>query len=352
MREMWQALGWGPIRMAKNPMTDGYRIPDPRMTSENRERRVGVELEFAGLAPAAIAQIVHALHGGRVQQQSGFQVQVVGSDIGDIEVELDAQWAQRLHEGLSQEPGSDDALATIGRQINDAFEALAQKVIPCEVVLPPLPVSQLARIEPLVARLREAGALGTRQSIAYAFGLQFNPEVPSLEAGTILRYLQAFLCLCDWLKVEEQIPVQRKLLPFIHDFPRDYTLQVLEDAYQPGLLPLIDDYLAANATRNRILDMLPLFAHIDEPRVRKAVGTQKVNPRPTFHYRLPNSDIDQPGWSPSAAWNRWVEVESLANDLPRLAVCRRAYIDHHRLLSLNLTPWHEKVQQWLADRAR
>ena len=38
---------------------------------------------------------------------------------------------------------------------------------------------------------------------------------------------------------------------------------MLDAGYGPDLGALIDDYLAANPTRNRALDLLPLFAELD-----------------------------------------------------------------------------------------
>lgn len=325
-----------------------YPLAGPRYTAAGDERRVGVELELAGLRPSEIAGIAQAVFDGELIQRSAFEYDVSAPQLGRIEIEIDARWLQRAGEGLENLAAGGDVQAGIGVGLQDALEALARRLIPCEVVMPPLPISALQRIDPLVERLREAGAVGTRESVAYAFALQLNPEIPALTAQTVLRYLQAFLCLYDWLVHEEKIPLQRRLLPFVDAFPKDYARLVLDDAYAPRMSQLIDDYLAHNPTRNRALDLLPLLAHIDEPRVRAAVGKQKVKPRPAFHYRLPSSDIDQPGWSPRAAWTRWLQVEQLAADGERLAQCRRAWREHHAAPSIHLTPWHEKLTPWLA----
>jgi hypothetical protein len=88
--------------------------------------------------------------------------------------------------------------------------------------------------------------------------------------------------------------------------------------YWPGLSAFIDDYLDANPTRNRDLDLLPLLLHLDEPRVRAALPDEKINARPTFHYRLPDARVSDPGWSIAPDWNRWVAVERLAAERSRL----------------------------------
>lgn len=94
---------------------------------------------------------------------------------------------------------------------------------------------------------------------------------------------------------------------------------ILQPGYRPDIARLIDDYLRLTPTRNRPLDLLPLFAHIDEDRVMSApVETRLVNPRPAFHYRLPDCRIDDPGWSLALAWDHWVAIERLAADSVRL----------------------------------
>ncbi len=64
--------------------------------------------------------------------------------------------------------------------------------------------------------------------------------------------------------------------------------------------------------------MLPLFAWLDRPRILSRISDAHVRPRPTFHYRLPNSYVGEPGWSLIPDWNRWVQVERLALDGDRL----------------------------------
>jgi hypothetical protein len=71
--------------------------------------------------------------------------------------------------------------------------------------------------------------------------------------------------------------------------------------------------------------MLPLFTHLDEARVRAVVDDDRINARPTFHYRLPNCDIDNPGWNLDHPWQLWLEVEKLSNDESRLQEFCAAY---------------------------
>ena len=112
---------------------------------------------------------------------------------------------------------------------------------------------------------------------------------------------------------------------------------------------LVDDYLEHNPTRNRALDFLPLFTELDEPRVRAVVEDELVKARPALHYRLPNSEIDDPEWGIHLPWSRWLQVEHLAADEARLAEGRRAYAHHLHRSSLRklVHDWSEEVEPWL-----
>jgi hypothetical protein len=90
---------------------------------------------------------------------------------------------------------------------------------------------------------------------------------------------------------------------------------VVAPDYWPDLDDLMDDYLAANPTRDRNLDLLPLFLLLDERRVRAQLLEEKISKRPVLHYRLPTARVGQAGWSIALNWwNRLVAVERLAVD--------------------------------------
>ena len=114
---------------------------------------------------------------------------------------------------------------------------------------------------------------------------------------------------------------------------------------------LIDDYLEANPTRNRILDMLPLFHYLDSDRVEQQVDDILVKPRPTLHYRLPNSEIDDPEWSLHRPWNDWMQVEALANDASRLdRWCYRYWLYLQQPMKWPfIDAWQKQVQKCLVD---
>ncbi len=124
---------------------------------------------------------------------------------------------------------------------------------------------------------------------------------------------------------------------------------MLDPLYRPGMERLIDDYLAQNPTRNRALDLLPAMAYADPARVLARVGRPDlVKPRPAYHYRLPNSLVGDPVWTIAAEWNRWVQVERLAADGPRLAGMTEAWFAQmNRPLGSWSDAWAQESERWL-----
>ena len=224
----------------------------------------------------------------------------------------------------------------------------AEAIVPVEIVSPPLPIPDLAGVQKVVDRLRRLGAHGTRAGITYAFGLHLNPEVPRRTSSTLSAYLKAFLCLHDWLVRESDVDLTRKLSRYMAPFPSAYVRRVIDPEYAPDLETLIDDYLQDNPTRNRALDLLPLFAELDEARVRGTVDDARVKPRPTFHYRLPNCEIDDPDWGLHRAWSNWLQVEHLAADTARLTdVCARYTEFLERPVAKWFGDWATEVEPWV-----
>ena len=264
---------------------------------------------------------------------------LAGDPAGDWAVELDFDFLQRLGQ---QERGADDLLDELRDSAEDLLKALAELVVPKELVSPPLPLHRLDEIEALIELLREAGAKGTSDSVGYAFAMQFNPEVPGESAGDITPYLKAFLCLYPWLFMRARVDLTRRITSYIDPFPVDYVRKVTARDYAPDLDTLIDDYLEFNPTRNRALDFLPLFLYLDEERVRAVADDPLIKPRPAFHYRLPNCDIHVADWGFHVAWNEWLEVEALAAQPRRLAKCCAAY---NEFLA-------NPLRRWMGDWAR
>lgn len=314
--------------------------------ADGQMRRVGVELEMSGCTLDEIATCVADFLGLGVVSSGRYERRLEGDPAGDWVVELDFDLLKRLGR---EARGGESFVDELGRSAEDALAWAAKAVVPVEVVGPPLPLNRLEEVERLIVGLRAAGAKGTSDRLVNAFSMQFNPELPSLEARPITACLKAFLCLYDWLFARADIDISRRVTSYVDPFPVDYARKVVDTRYWPDLPTLIDDYLADNATRNRALDMLPLFMHLDAARVRRVTDDALIKARPTFHYRLPDCDIHKPDWGLYLAWNDWVEVERLAADEHRLQGCCAAYLDHlSRPLDRLLGDWVGVLErEWL-----
>jgi len=328
-------------------MAKPLALPGRSRTAAGALRRVGVELELGGLSFEELSALVVGFTGGQVRQVGRYEHLIAGDPAGDWLVEFDYEYLKRR----GREPRDDSNPLQIWDELTEDLLRLgAELIVPLEVVSPPLPMDRLADVDRLIARLRRAGACGTREGIAWAFGLHLNPEMPDTDAGTVLAYLRAFLCLYPWLKQQCELDVLRRLTNYIDPFPDAYVERVLDPGYSPDVATLIEDYVRANPTRNRALDMLPLFAHIDASRVTQRLPDRRIKARPTLHYRLPNSEVDVQGWGVRAAWNDWLQVESLAADAARLAQVGAEYRRFlQRPMGWLLEDWPQRVSQWLEN---
>ncbi len=306
-------------------------IKPPHIKNEAGETRsVGFEIEFAAQDCVAIARKVADLFGGNLEKENPHYYKIRNSRLGDFSVQLDTQIAHPENSDKNQISESElehflkyEALQTLCEIIGD----LGKAVVPYEVITPPIPVDRLADLNTLIGGLIDLGVEGTDESLFYAFGVHINPEAPSLKVDSILAHLRAFVLLSDWLQEKIQVNITRKISPYINAFPRSYCVKILDAGYRPSMEEFIDDYLADNPTRNRELDLLPLLTHIDRERVQSQLDDTLTSARPTYHYRLPDCRLNDPGWSLSKEWNLWVEVEKLAANEDSLQTLSLKYID-------------------------
>ncbi len=296
------------------------RAPPETRTRAGDTRRVGIEIEFATIRAADGARIVQDMFGGTIAEEDAHRYHIEGTVFGDFTCELDTQHAHKPY-------GATGAMSEFQTEMRRLFGEISSLVMPCEIVCPPIPWDAIGRIEDLVQALSAAGAVGTRASPFYAFGVQLNPELADTgDTDAITATLKAYLLLSGWLRGVMGIDLTRRAMAFADPFPRPYAARVLAADYWPDRSALIDDYLDANPTRNRELDLLPLFAHLDDARVRAVLQDGRIKARPTWHYRLPDANLGEPGWSLALEWNRWVVVERLAADRALLARMAAAYL--------------------------
>lgn len=331
---------------ADSPTTSSsFCLPPTLRNARGDVRRVGFEFEFSGVSIERSAELVRDVFGGRIEVSSTF-VQHVHTDHGRFSVEIDTallkdkRYEQPMR-SIGLKPESLD-MPAIERMLLDVLSS----VVPIEIGGPPLPLTDLARMEELRARLLNAGAKGTRASVAYAFGMHINPEIPSEDPAVIRDHLRAFLLLYPWLQERTAVDLTRRITPYVNAFPSDYARLILAPDYPDALPQLIDDYLDHNPTRNRPLDMLPVLASLDEQRVMaRARDPHLVKGRPAFHYRMPNCDLDNPDWTLAREWNAWVVVERLASDPDRLAEMSRQYLEADES---SFRPFYDKWPELLA----
>lgn len=326
-----------------------FELPPRTHTDEGKLRLVGFELEFGGVNTAETAEILRQLFGGEIKREGDLSYRIQ-TDLGEFLVEADSTFLkEKKYERYFRAIGLSPGESTIANGIEDVLTALAGTLVPFEVVMPPLPIDQLDAVEKIRADLQKHSATGTKSGLFMAFGMQFNPQVPDTKVETLLGYLRAFFLLFDWLYVESDIPLSRKLAPYIHSFPNSYVEKVLDPHYAPDLETFVRDYLTFNPTRNRPLDLTPLFKWINADWLKDyAVEHHLIKSRPTFHYRLPNSEVNDPQWSIAAEWNKWVQIERLASDPDRLQRMNEDFRQvHASTLMFARSRWVQKTRDWL-----
>lgn len=305
-------------------------------------RRVGVEIEFTGLELAEASELIGDALAVKAEEVSPHEHHFRENNSDPWRLEVDFLLLKRLSRKQSDDD-NDDALRKLA--IN-ALDAVASIATPLELVSPPLAESRLPELDKLVTALGTAGAVGTGESAINAFGVHFNPEA-SLDPVSVASHIKAFLVLHDWLKARDSTDLARRITPYIDPFPEAYEQQMLQSDFWPAAPQLIEHYLEHNPTRNRALDLLPLMAQIDPQRIEACVDDDLIKARPTYHYRLPNSRIGEPGWSLLDPWRDWLTLEQLAANsaaLGKLAAARLAYLDQSLFLRRE-DDWIKQCQQ-------
>jgi hypothetical protein len=285
--------------------------PPTLIAADGSLRRVGVEIEFLGpSAQVAAEALAHDL-GGSCKAEDPHAFRVSGVGLGDLLVETDLR-----HVHPDRHP---ELSLRLGHRMAAWLGTVASPFVPRELITAPIPIARLPEMDTVVASLRSAGSYGRGAVLWDTLGLHFNIDPPRLDAATVMAFLKAFLLVNDRLRREIVRGSFRRALVLPPDYPQAYKRRVLDPDYWPDLPGLTDDYLAANPTRKRALDLLPLLAHFDEERVRSVLPHEKIGSRPVFHYRLPHAHLSDPVWSIMPDWERWLLVERRASHLEDLS---------------------------------
>jgi hypothetical protein len=322
-----------------------------------RERRAGFEFEVGNVAVENAATVLHEALGGTIKKISPYEFVIKGLALGDLRIERDAHvltslkyrdWLEEL--GIDFSPGSD------AEKIEQEVDKLSRWLIPCEIVTSPVPFSRFDELQTLVQVLNDVGAEGTQKSLHYAFGLHINPEVPDMETDSLLAYLQAFLLMTDWIIDTSGTDFSRRFFTkYIDPFPVEYLELVLDNRYRPDLRQFMSDYLEHNPTRNRPLDLLPIFYELDKTHLMKYLPEDQqelVKGRPAFHYRLPDCRVGEKDWTVAREWNYWVQIERLAYQ-PAL---RKTWIDKWQAMQeafsfSHKSAWIKTVDRFLKEKS-
>jgi hypothetical protein len=301
-------------------------------TQGSAVRRIGLELEFAGLTEEAAARTFADAIGGAVRHEAPRAWICDSAEFGACEVYLDTRF--------------DDKVAALG----DTAVAAMRHLVPVELVTEPFDPAHLRLFNDGVEALREAGAIGSRDGLFLGFGLHLNVEIAAETADHLWRVLTAYALLEEHLRAAHPIDISRRVLPFVRPYP-DGLVDALATTRPDTVERLIDLYLDHAPSRDHGLDILPIFKGIDAGRVDAAVhGLTAVKPRPAYHFRLPDCRIDEDGWTVMPAWEWWNTVEAVAADDAQLEALRAARRDWNDRPALGRRPWHKEAAETL-DRA-
>ena len=297
-----------------------FQTPPWMHDAQGMVRRVGVEIEFQGITAEAAARALADELGGTCVEEDPHAFHILDTSIGRLAVELDLRHVHPQRRAATQR-------IRLGATGAAWLGTMLEGVVPRELITAPLPIDELDCVDRAVDVLRAAGANGLGATRFGSLGLHFNIDPPSLDADAVTAVLKAFLLLSPGLRQDalRQDAGGPSAAFQSAPYPDDYVRRVVDPDYWPDLPTLAEDYLSANPTRDRDLDLLPLFLHLDPARVRARLPHEKIGSRAVFHYRLPRAFVSDPAWSIAAAWNGWVTVERLAGDRQRLDALGRRH---------------------------
>ena len=326
-----------------------FNKPPLTVNPSGEERKTGYEFEFTGIDLEEIAGLISELYGGTIQKISTYIFEVQDTDLGTFKLELDAQLLRdKKYERLLKTVGFDLESYKEKDAVEDSLKGIASAVVPFEIITPPIPLSSMKMLNKLVDKLREHKAKGTGSSFIYAFGLHLNPEIPDESAESLLNHLRAYVMLDPWIRKDADVNISRKITPFINEYEAMYIQHILNPDYRPDLNQLIGDYFVYGNSRNRPLDMLPVFMYLNETLTSGLIKDTITASRPTYHYRLPNCSLEDENWSLAAEWNRWVLVEKMAANEKVLNQYSRAWLKMRKDTLIGFeNKWVELMSRWV-----
>ncbi len=160
-------------------------IPD---NDDGQTRRVGVEIEFAGLPPKETAHLVQTLFGGDLEAISAHRLKVRNTRWGDFGIELDTQYAHPDHQRLDTEAYRDSEWERMRQDFHARTRELIGDVVtglvPTEIVCPPVPWNELDDLDTLFDALRRHGAKAPTPACSMVSACISIPRLPAWKSTT------------------------------------------------------------------------------------------------------------------------------------------------------------------------
>src|SRR5690606_29978882 len=215
-----------------------FNYPPILNTKNGSVRKVGFEIEFAEVSLDQVANSIVGLYGGSIQTLNKFYLTVADTTLGDFSLQMDARvLTEKSYEKIWNKAGLKPEELTarrrnLNKNLENTLDSIASKVVPYEIGTPPVPITELSKLEPLRNALFHLKAKGTAPSFLYAFATHIIPELPVCNTETILNYPRAFVLLYHWLREKTAVNITRKLTAFINPFPDEYVSKILAPDYK------------------------------------------------------------------------------------------------------------------------
>ena len=329
-----------------------FKKPKITHNKHNEVRKVGIELEFSKVDLHLLVHIIKSSFGGEHKIINQYYHEINGTEIGDFSVKVDSRLlTQKTYKKAFDKAGISfnelNEKIHLEEAIDRVIETVGSFIIPYEINFPPVSIYDLHNIEIIREKLYKNDLKGTSSHIKNAFATHINAEAPDFTIHSILNYLRAFILYYPWLIKTSDIDITRKLTPYINPFPQEYNLMVLDKDYNPSMDQMMKDYHRYSPDRNRPLDLYPLFVYINENSLDYFEDIANVKARPTYHYRLPNSEVDKPLWSIALEWNKWVKIEDLAAEEDQINYLSSAYRKLERISFFGFNnKWKKFIDRW------
>ena len=140
--------------------SDEFDLP-PRVDRDDGNLRVvGFEPEFSGISLDEAAEAVESALEGKRESESSVEQVIKTHPFGEFIIELDREFLKRK--------ASETCRGEEGGEWLEQLSEAAALIVPVEVVCPPIPLTGLSALTPMVDGLREAGAVGTEESVIAA----------------------------------------------------------------------------------------------------------------------------------------------------------------------------------------